>query len=388
MQRAALLYCAAALLGCAAAAAAAPPPTIAPPATITYDSLGGAPYTVTADKRSFLINGQRTLFLSAGLHYVRSTPLMWADLFARIKADGHNMVQTYVFWNVHEKKQGQLDFGGSPSTGVSGSSNLTAFLLAAQGAGLFVNLRIGPYVCAEWNFGGFPYWLTNVPGLRDRSSSASWEREMGAFFNATVATFRALGLFADAGGPIALAQVENELNTGDAAYVEWCGALAAAQGALGVPWLMCNGRSADNTINTCNGGDCQGFIEAHGQNGRVLVDQPAAWTEKWSPWYQQWSDGSGDLPAYDGGNEGEARNQIFIVAKWFARGGSHVNWYMACVARQGAAQRQAPFRACLPPWFLSPALHTHTHTLRPRSHTPSLTPTPCPRSLVRQPRGE
>ena len=318
----------AACAACASAAAPAAAPPSATPGVVTYESLGGAPYTVTADKRSFMVNGQRSFFFSAGIHYVRSTPMMWEDILGKIKADGHNMIQTYVFWNAHQHKQDALDFGGSANTGVAGSANLTAFLQAAQAHGLFVNLRIGPYVCAEYNFGGYPYWLTTVPNLRDRSSSSGWEAQMGAFFNATVSHFRSLGLFADRGGPIALAQVENELNTGDSDYIDWCGNLAAAQG-LPIPWLMCNGDSAPNTINSCNGGDCQGFIEGHGQNHRVLVDQPAAWTEKWSPWYQLWGDGGGDLPAYDGGDLGAARGEIFSIAKWFARGGGHVNWYMA-----------------------------------------------------------
>ena len=151
---------------------------------------------------------------------------------------------------------------------------------------------------------------------------------MGEFFNATVTHFRNLGLFADRGGPIALAQVENEYGGGDQAYVNWCGALAASQD-LPIPWLMCNGASAANTVNSCNGGDCQGFIESNGQNGQVLKTQPAAWTEMWSPWFQQWGDGNDDLPAYNGATSvGAAHDETFKAAKWFARGGSHLNWYM------------------------------------------------------------
>lgn len=68
-----------------------------------------------------------------------------------------------------------------------------------------MNLRFGPYVCAEWNFGGFPLWLTDVPGLVDRTSAPAWEAQMGAFFARTAETVR--DFFADRGGPIALAQV-------------------------------------------------------------------------------------------------------------------------------------------------------------------------------------
>lgn len=92
--------------------------------------------------------------------------------------------------------------------------------------------------------------------------------------------------------------------------------------------LMCNGRSADSTINSCNGFDCAAFLERSGQNGRVLVDHPGALTELWSPWYQQWSDGGSAQAAYDGGDAEHARKHVYIAARWFARGGSHLNWYM------------------------------------------------------------
>jgi hypothetical protein len=60
----------------------------------------------------------------------------------------------YVFWNAHEHYQHELNFEGSPNTGIMGSHNLTHFISLARDIGLFVNMRIGPYVCAEWNMGG------------------------------------------------------------------------------------------------------------------------------------------------------------------------------------------------------------------------------------------
>jgi len=85
--------------------------------------------------------------------------------------DGLNAVEVYVFWNVHEFKRGQeYDF--------SGPANLPLFLDKAAKAGLFVNLRIGPYVCAEWNYGGLPVWLNWISGMSLRSDSAAWMSEM------------------------------------------------------------------------------------------------------------------------------------------------------------------------------------------------------------------
>ena len=97
-----------------------------------------------------------------------------------------------------------------------------------------------PYVCAEWNFGGFPLWLTDVASLVDRTSSPAWEAQMGAFFARMVESVR--DFFADRGGPIALAQVENEYNGGDSSYVAWCGELAA-NFTFGNQYEMCNGAS-------------------------------------------------------------------------------------------------------------------------------------------------
>jgi beta-galactosidase GanA len=83
------------------------------------------------------------------------------------KQNGLNTAQTYVFWNIHEQKRGTYDF--------SGRANLSGFLQEAANAGLFVNLRIGPYVCAEWDYGGLPAWLNNVPNIAFRSNNDAWK---------------------------------------------------------------------------------------------------------------------------------------------------------------------------------------------------------------------
>lgn len=310
---------------------------------ITYDSLAGEPYSITFDNRSLFVNGRRSLFHSFGLHLTRSLPGAWPDLFAKAKADGYNMIQTYVFWNQMVPKPGdELNL-----VGFAGNGNLTAFLQAAKDAGLFVNLRIGPYVCAEWNFGGFPLWITDIPGLVTRTSAPAWEQAMGTFFQQVVNLTRPF--FADKGGPIAIAQVENELSTSDNAYVDWCGQLAA-DNEYGQAWVMCNGRSASNTINSCNGFSCTSFADQNGQNGRVFIDQPGLWTEHWLAWYETW----GDLipESLDGGGSSLIQSNAFVWLQWMARGGSHHNLYMAFGGNnfgrtQGAATQ---------PWYYTEAL--------------------------------
>ena len=117
---------------------------------------------ITHDRRAIRIDGSRRLLLSGSIHYPRSTPDMWPAMMDRSLQAGINTLDTYVFWNLHERRRGVLDF--------SGRLNLPAYLeLAWPGHGLRVILRMGPYICAETNYGGFPPWLRDVPGMRMRT---------------------------------------------------------------------------------------------------------------------------------------------------------------------------------------------------------------------------
>ncbi|KAL8136489.1 hypothetical protein V2J09_002490 [Rumex salicifolius] len=100
---------------------------------------------VSYDGRALTINGKRRLILSGSIHYPRSTPTMCPDLSKKGKKGGLDAIETYVFWNAHEPVQRQYDF--------SGNNDLIRFLRTVQESGLYAILRIGPYVCAEWNYG-------------------------------------------------------------------------------------------------------------------------------------------------------------------------------------------------------------------------------------------
>jgi beta-galactosidase GanA len=88
---------------------------------------------------------------------------MWPGLIQKAKEGGLDVIETYVFWNGHEPSPGQYYFGDR--------YDLVKFIKLVHQAGLYVNLRIGPYVCAEWNFGGFPVWLKFVPGMAFRTDN-------------------------------------------------------------------------------------------------------------------------------------------------------------------------------------------------------------------------
>jgi hypothetical protein len=258
---------------------------------LTFEDVRGAPYTVTTDERSGLIvNGSRSLFLSGSIHYPRSTPMMWDGLLAEAKASGLTMITVYVFWNLHEEVRGQYDFS-------TGRRNLPLFLQKAADNGLFVYLRPGPYVCAEWDYGGLPVWLHQIEGMSFRSTAKPWLAEMARWMRTVMAV--AEPFLARNGGPIMLAQVENELWPGDyfpggeqAAYTGWCARLAHSLGA-DIPWTMCNGASANSTTNTFNGNDAvqQWFFRQDGFGHQwphgPHAKQPMLWTED-EMWFDSW----------------------------------------------------------------------------------------------------
>ena len=279
--------------------------TIAYP--LTYENVRGKPYNVSYDHRAITINGVRTMLISGAMHYPRSTPGMWPYLFQMAKKQGLNTIQTYVFWNFHEQKQGVLDF--------SDRGNLSQFLQDAADAGLFVNLRIGPYVCAEWNYGGLPVWLNQVPNISFRSSNTAWEAAMKKFVLEIVDY--STPYLAKNGGPIILAQIENEYY-GDDAYVEWCGDLVTHELApTQIPWIMCNGKSANSTIETCNSCNCMddGWMARHRQNSPM---KPMLFTEN-EGGHQKWGVSN---------TIRTTQNIAYSVAEWFAGGGAYHAYYM------------------------------------------------------------
>ena len=133
-----------ALLLLVAAGCAIPPP---PQGTLLYYSdLNGKPYSVKYDERSFQFNGKRSLLLGGSVHYPRVVEDEWATIFSKMREDGLNMIQTYLFWNIHEPVRGQ-------EYDMAGNKNWTRFVELAGKAGLFVTLRVGPFVAAEWDYG-------------------------------------------------------------------------------------------------------------------------------------------------------------------------------------------------------------------------------------------
>ncbi|KAE8659884.1 Beta-galactosidase 5 [Hibiscus syriacus] len=267
--------------------------------------------SVTYDKKAILINGQRRILISGSIHYPRSTPEMWEDLIKKAKVGGLDVIDTYVFWNGHEPSPGNYNF--------EGRYDLVRFIKTVQKSGLYVHLRIGPYVCAEWNFGGFPVWLKYVPGISFRTDNEPFKRAMQGFTQKIVQMMKNERLFASQGGPIILSQIENEygpeskaLGAAGHAYINWAAKMAVELNT-GVPWVMCKEDDApDPMINACNGFYCDAFSPNKPY-------KPTLWTEAWSGWFTEFGGTIHQRPVQD---------LAFAVARFIQKGGSYINYYM------------------------------------------------------------
>ena len=267
----------------------------------SYSEFGGKPYTVRYDGRSMLVGGKPVLLMSGSVHYVRSTPEMWPEIFAKMKASGMNAIESYVFWNWHVQT---LEDHTNKAYDYTGRGNVTYFIDLAAQHDLFVIWRIGPYICAEWPGGGMPDWLRQIPDMHARSASQPYQDVCTSWMHDHIEYVRPH--FAENGGPIIMTQMENELSgSSDTPYVEWLGELASEL-HTGLPWIMCHGAHANNTIETCNGCDCASFV-----SGLSAQNQPGMWSED-EQWFDRFEQGASVRPT---GNVG------FGVAKFVAAGG-------------------------------------------------------------------
>ncbi|HZX58060.1 MAG TPA: beta-galactosidase family protein, partial [Mucilaginibacter sp.] len=148
----------------------------------------------------FLLDGKPFQMISGEMHYPRVPREAWRARMKMAKAMGINTIGTYVFWNLHEPEKGKFDF--------SGNNNIAEFVRIAKEEGLWVILRPSPYVCAEWEFGGYPYWLQNEKGLEVRSKETQYLKEYETYIKEIGKQLAPLQV--NHGGNILMVQIENE----------------------------------------------------------------------------------------------------------------------------------------------------------------------------------
>ncbi|KAJ1263835.1 hypothetical protein BS78_09G217200 [Paspalum vaginatum] len=153
---------------------------------------------------TFLKDGTPFQIVGGDVHYFRIVPEYWKDRLLRAKALGLNTIQTYVPWNLHEPEPQSWEF--------KGFADIESYLRLAQELEMLVMLRVGPYICGEWDLGGFPPWLLTIePALKLRSSDPTYlslvERWWGVLLP------KVAPLLYNNGGPIIMVQIENEFGS-------------------------------------------------------------------------------------------------------------------------------------------------------------------------------
>ncbi|EMS57137.1 Beta-galactosidase 7 [Triticum urartu] len=171
---------------------------------------------------------------------------MWPRLIESAREGGLDVIQTYVFWNVHEPIQGQYNF--------EGRYDLVKFIREIHAQGLYVSLRVGPFIEAEWKYGGLPFWLRGVPNITFRCDNEPYKVHMQKFVAKIVNMMKDEKLYYPQGGPIIISQIENEYKLIEGAfhsrgppYVRWA-AVMAVNLQTGVPWMMCKQDDAPDPI--------------------------------------------------------------------------------------------------------------------------------------------
>ena len=126
-----------------------------------------------AGKNTFLLDGKPFVVKAAELHYTRIPQAYWDHRIEMCKALGMNTICIYIFWNIHEQEEGKFDF--------TGQNDIAAFCRAAQKHGMYVIVRPGPYVCAEWEMGGLPWWLLKKKDVALRTLDPYYMERVGIF---------------------------------------------------------------------------------------------------------------------------------------------------------------------------------------------------------------
>src|SRR5579872_1423387 len=168
--------------------------------TAGNDSYAQQHHSFALGDSAFLLDNKPFQMISGEMHYSRIPREAWRQRMRMAKAMGLNTIGTYVFWNIQEPEKGKFDF--------SGNNDIAAFVRTAREEGLWVVLRPSPYVCAEWEFGGYPYWLQNEKGLVVRSKERRYLEEYKRYLMALGKQLAPLQVIH--GGNILMIQVENE----------------------------------------------------------------------------------------------------------------------------------------------------------------------------------
>lgn len=243
--------------------------------------------TFAIGSSDFLLDGRPLRVISGAMHYFRSLPEQYAPRLRLLRGMGLNTVETYVAWNVHEPEPGKYVW--------SGLGALDAFLDAAAAAGMYAIVRPGPYICAEWDNGGFPAWLLADPSIRLRCYNRAYLNAVDRWFDQLIP--RLAPRQVTRGGNLLMLQVENEYGSygTDRPYLEYL-ANAMRMRGIEVPLFTSDGPTdarltagtlpgALATVNFGSGvKDAFAILRAHQPAGPMMC------MEYWNGWFDHWGE--------------------------------------------------------------------------------------------------
>ena len=271
-------------------------PTIPWRDTVNLDSFKDKDRFEAADG-TFLLSGKPFVVKAAELHYPRIPREYWDQRIRQCKALGMNTICLYTFWNAHEPKPDSFDF--------TGQNDLREFVKLCQANDMKVILRPGPYVCAEWEMGGLPWWLLKKKDIRLRETDPYFLERVDKFQKAVAAQVGDLTI-AD-GGPIIMVQVENEYGSygTDKPYVAAIRDMLRKNFGPDVTLFQCDWSSnflnngLGDLIWTMNFGTGANIDQQFSRLKEVRPDSPLMCSEFWSGWFDKWGANHETRPAAD-----------------------------------------------------------------------------------------
>jgi len=247
-------------------------------------------------KGTFLLNGKPFIIKAAELHYPRIPKPYWEQRIKLCKALGMNTICLYVFWNLHEPRPGEFDF--------TGQNDLAAFCRLCQQNDMYVILRPGPYVCAEWEMGGLPWWLLKKKDIRLREADPYFIERVNIFEQEVARQVG--GLTIQNGGPIIMVQVENEYGSyGESKeYVSLIRDIVRTNFG-DVTLFQCDWASnftknaLPDLLWTINFGTGANIDQQFAGLKKLRPDSPLMCSEFWSGWFDKWGANHETRPASD-----------------------------------------------------------------------------------------
>ncbi|WP_295667047.1 beta-galactosidase family protein [uncultured Mucilaginibacter sp.] len=273
-----------------------------------------AKHTFALGDSTFLLDGKPLQLISGEMHCTRIPRAYWRARMKMAKAMGLNTIGTYVFWNAEEPEEGKFDF--------TGNNDIAEFVRIAKEEGLWVVLRPSPYACAEWEFGGYPWWLLKDKTLKVRSKDPKF---LKYYHDYIMQLGKQLSpLLVTNGGNILMVQIENEYGSysDDKDYLDINRKIFKEGGFTGL-LFTCDGPSQmprgylPGYLPAVNGEDNPKAVKTlinkyHNGKGPYYIAE----------WYPGWFDSWGS--AHNGSNANEDAGKLDTVLS----AGISINLYM------------------------------------------------------------